>query len=464
VNLEPNKLALLISLICAGTSTNAFSKAEGTSERENAAQQANALLRDLSPPASWPLILNGIRDAEAGSLGLGLSASAVPEFQPLWRSEAQAQPQADAYPNAVDEANAQASSRAAKLESVDPLELANAGSPIDTRAAPASTPGSGAMAWVESEPAEPTAAGGQPAAIQTPAEHSQLATTPQVRPDAPQSNILVTPSAQRVMRMLAAVRFPALETIDSVEALTKVGIEPAPSAAPTALTPCAKVLATLDEVLTAPAAPAVTGDVSLSASSAADDISLEAAIAARQEVKRMKQRARAEEVALMRAAQAQAQAQQAQATRPNPFGGERVAVRDNALDRVRGGFVTPGLNISFGIERAVYINGALVTTTSLNISDLGRITSSNGTKLTEPGSLALIQSGAGNSVAGGAFSSSSGAGLNANTIGTVVQNTLDGQKIQNITVINATANSLGVLRDLNLQNTLRSSLIDSLRR
>ena len=164
--------------------------------------------------------------------------------------------------------------------------------------------------------------------------------------------------------------------------------------------------------------------------------------------------------------------QQVQAARVNPFGGERLAVRDNALDRVRGGFVTNNLNIAFGIERAVYINGSLVTTTSLNISDTGRVTSSVDSKALTPGSLALIQSGAGNSVAGGAFSSVAGAvagagagvGLNANAIGTVVQNTLDGQKIQNITVINATANSLGVLRDLTLQNNLRNSLIDSLRR
>jgi hypothetical protein len=214
------------------------------------------------------------------------------------------------------------------------------------------------------------------------------------------------------------------------------------------------VLATLSDVLTAPAVNRLESDVT---DPPKDDTSLEAAIAARQEAKRMRQRARAEEAAL-------AQVAKAQTTRSNPFGGERVAVRDNALDRVRGGFVTPGLNISFGIERAVYINGALVTTTSLNISDLGRVTSSTDAKALTPGALALIQSGAGNSVAGGAFSSSSGVGLNANAIGTVVQNTLDGQKIQNVTVINATANSLGVLRELNLQNSLRSSLIDSLRR
>lgn len=141
--------------------------------------------------------------------------------------------------------------------------------------------------------------------------------------------------------------------------------------------------------------------------------------------------------------------------RPSPFGTELVAVSELALDGVRGGFVTDNLSISFGIERAVYINGALVTTTSLNLSDLGRLTAGRGTTVVDTGTLGLVQSGAGNSVSAGAFTSSS--------IGTVVQNTLDGQKIQNVTVINATVNSLGILRGLNLQSSLRGAVIDSLR-
>ena len=146
-----------------------------------------------------------------------------------------------------------------------------------------------------------------------------------------------------------------------------------------------------------------------------------------------------------------------QSPRPSPFGSEKVAINARSLDRIRGGFVGDGLSVSFGIERAVYINGSLVTTTSLNISDLGRITAGRGTTTSfDSGTLALIQSGAGNTVTSGTFSSTS--------IGTVVQNTLNGQKIQSVTVINATANSLGVLRGLNLQSTMRGAMIDSLRR
>ena len=71
--------------------------------------------------------------------------------------------------------------------------------------------------------------------------------------------------------------------------------------------------------------------------------------------------------------------------------------------------------------------------------------------------MALIQNGTGNIVA-------SGANLSPTSVGTIVQNTLDGQKVQTVTVINATVNSLGVLRSLNLQSSLRSAVIDSLRR
>ena len=46
----------------------------------------------------------------------------------------------------------------------------------------------------------------------------------------------------------------------------------------------------------------------------------------------------------------------------------------------------------------------------------------------------------------------------------MVQNTLNDQKIQSITAINATVNSLQLVRAQNLQSTLRSAVIDSLRR
>ena len=140
----------------------------------------------------------------------------------------------------------------------------------------------------------------------------------------------------------------------------------------------------------------------------------------------------------------------------SPFGDRTVAVAESALDRVRGGFEGGGLNISFGIERAVYVNGALVTTTTLNVSELGKLTAGRGPVAIDAGTIALIQNGMGNGVSASTLTSTSA--------GTIVQNTLDGQKIQNVTVINATANSLGVLRGMNFQSSLRSAVVDSLRR
>lgn len=225
---------------------------------------------------------------------------------------------------------------------------------------------------------------------------------------------------------------------------------------------------------------------------------------------------------------------------------ELLAVNDAALGEMRGGFTAPnGLEISFGIERAVYVNGALVTVTSLNLSDLSKQISNsvansvstalaaagigaaqntaptNGTGIpaaatsTQTGaaatatataaagdaiatavassgaasseaiaastpaptaqtaaagataiglpsgvsvsgnSVALIQSGAGNAVH---------TAFDAAAIGTIVQNALDNQKIQNVTVINATVNSLDILKSLNLQSVINSAITDSLNR
>jgi hypothetical protein len=145
-----------------------------------------------------------------------------------------------------------------------------------------------------------------------------------------------------------------------------------------------------------------------------------------------------------------------------PGRGELVAVGESTLDRVRGGFTTDtGLQITFGIERAVYINGGLVTTTSLNVSDLGKIAAGStpvaGVGSATAGSnVSLVQNGAGN-----VFSIGS---ANAANVGTFIQNTLNDQKIQSITTINATVNSLQVLKSINFQSSLQGALLDSLRR
>lgn len=59
-------------------------------------------------------------------------------------------------------------------------------------------------------------------------------------------------------------------------------------------------------------------------------------------------------------------------------------VKAERLDDMRGGFdVGSGLQVSFGIERAVYVNGALVVATSISIPDVSRITAEQATRLAE---------------------------------------------------------------------------------
>ena len=113
-----------------------------------------------------------------------------------------------------------------------------------------------------------------------------------------------------------------------------------------------------------------------------------------------------------------------------------------------------GLAVSFGIERAVYGNGNLVTTTSLNISGLGPGASPGAVELAWRGS-SQIRIGPGNVAM---------APVSATTLGTIVQNTLDGQRIQNVTTVNATVNGVQQLRSQTLEWSLRSAVIDSLRR
>lgn len=135
---------------------------------------------------------------------------------------------------------------------------------------------------------------------------------------------------------------------------------------------------------------------------------------------------------------------------PSLPGWKKIAA--NHLDDVRGGFTTEsGLRISFGIERAVYINGNLVTSTSFRVADLDRISAGQSPAI-DPAMLTLIQNGAGNTFTATATPSA---------IGTAIQNTLNDQRIQNITVINATVNSLDILRSMNLQSTLRNAVSNS---
>lgn len=130
-------------------------------------------------------------------------------------------------------------------------------------------------------------------------------------------------------------------------------------------------------------------------------------------------------------------------------------VGEDTLDQTRGGFdVGNGLVASFGIDRAVYVNGNLVTTTSFNVPDIAHMTAAQATAMqTALGTVLVTQVGPNNSLNPSALGSGGG---------TVIQNTLNNQHIQSITTINTSVNSLGAFREGSLQAALQQSQLQSL--
>ena len=131
------------------------------------------------------------------------------------------------------------------------------------------------------------------------------------------------------------------------------------------------------------------------------------------------------------------------------------AVSDERLEQVRGGFdLGSGIVASLGIDRAVYVNGSLVTHTSINIPDISHISSVQATALAAVmNSANLVQIGPGNSIDPSTLSQARGA--------TIIQNTLNNQQIQALTTLNVSTNSLNMFRAMALQDSLQSALIGS---
>ncbi len=128
-----------------------------------------------------------------------------------------------------------------------------------------------------------------------------------------------------------------------------------------------------------------------------------------------------------------------------------ASVSPDQLGGLRGGFEMPnGLRMSFGIERVVMINGVLQSTTSLRVEDLGRAVGGKAAPSVVPGTaLAVIQSGPNNIVT---------APLPGTTLATVVQNSLDNQKLQTVTTVNATVNSMEVVRGLRMHQSMQEAV------
>jgi len=154
------------------------------------------------------------------------------------------------------------------------------------------------------------------------------------------------------------------------------------------------------------------------------------------------------------------------------------------LDAVRGGFdLGEGLQASFGIQRAVYVDGNLVTYLNVTIPDLAHITAQQATSLAAALGTVNVQVGSGNT-----FDPSSSATGAASHVGatvspvaqtnapntpivtstvipasiaqanaaTMIQNTVDNQVIRSLTTLNVSVNALNALRNQNLQQSLQT--------
>ncbi|WP_233842027.1 hypothetical protein [Dyella sp. 2HG41-7] len=201
---------------------------------------------------------------------------------------------------------------------------------------------------------------------------------------------------------------------------------------------------------------------------------------------------------------------------PQSVDGLGTPVSSERLDDVRGGFdLGDGLDVSFGIERAVYVDGNLVTYTNLNIPDIAHITAQQALALAGALSTVDVQVGPGNTVnpssttQNSATSGSKQNGLgnvvpnlsnlssgtkgnsvipssvgtsasnsqpvavlvssafNASpmlqpTAATVIQNTVDNQVITSLTTLNVAVNTLNAMRTAGIQQTLEAAQIQAL--
>jgi len=131
-------------------------------------------------------------------------------------------------------------------------------------------------------------------------------------------------------------------------------------------------------------------------------------------------------------------------------------VGEDTLDQTRGGFdLGNGLVASFGIDRAVYVNGNLVSSTSFYVPDIGHMTTAQAQSMQSAlNTVQVTQIGPNNSFDPSALAGKMG--------GTVIQNTLNNQNIQNITTINASTNSLNAFREGSLQEALQQAQLQSL--
>jgi hypothetical protein len=129
-----------------------------------------------------------------------------------------------------------------------------------------------------------------------------------------------------------------------------------------------------------------------------------------------------------------------------------VAVDAAVLGELRGGLsIAGGLEVSLGIERIVTINGEVQSRTSFQLTDIARL-SEQQTALTRAAlsDVKLIQNGSANMALAALADTSLG--------GTIIQNSLSGQHIDTRTLINASVNSMGLLKAINFNGNVSDAI------
>lgn len=138
-----------------------------------------------------------------------------------------------------------------------------------------------------------------------------------------------------------------------------------------------------------------------------------------------------------------------------------TTVGDRTLERMRGGFdAGGGVKISFGISRVVYINGELVASNQFQISDLASLTPKQARGVqAQLNTLNLVQNGPRNIYSVESVQAGKQSLLPAAS--TIVQNTLNDQKIESRTVLDISTNGLSMIKALNAAGTLNDVMLRS---
>lgn len=135
------------------------------------------------------------------------------------------------------------------------------------------------------------------------------------------------------------------------------------------------------------------------------------------------------------------------------LGPEWVAIDPVRLDAMRGGFdVGNGMVLSFGVERAVMVNGELVATMRVSIPDVARMTAQQAEQLAKFNEGLLVQVGPGNTVA-----------PSADFNGVVIQNSLDNQDLRTVTRLDVGVDTLAMFQNLNAQGAMQDAITASTR-